>query len=390
MEKKFKLKEQLILIVEDVAFNRILLREIFESAGFTNIIEAENGSEALEKTVKDQPKIVILDLSMPIMDGFEYCKKIRKEQEFQEMPIIVQTASAESDEKAKAFEAGATDFIAKPIDERELIARTMVHLEKVVALEELLEYKKRTAQELEMAKKMQEFLMPNQKKISELEKQFNISLKYVFQTSSETGGDFWGVDTLDSTKLAIYMADFAGHGVQAALNTFRIHTLMRGKKDIMKNPAEFLGSLNDDLKELLETGQYATMFYGVIDFERQLMNYATAACPGPIRVTEKEFEVLDGQGFPLGMVRGSLYQNQEMPIKPGMGFLLYSDALIETPSHETGDFMQTAKIQKLKDDYVAKNGVFNSGFHEEIVKEFEKNYAKNRNDDLTMNFYYFL
>ena len=83
---------------------------------------------------------------------------------------------------------------------------------------------------------------------------------------------------------AILMVDFSGHGINAALNTFRLHALLDSEKEFGGDPASFLERLNMRLAPLLPPGQYATMFYGIMDLSRDLLVYASAATPSPLLV----------------------------------------------------------------------------------------------------------
>jgi DNA-binding response OmpR family regulator len=119
-----------ILVVDDLSLNVKLIHVALEAAGYSHIASAYNGMEALEKTHHFQPDLVLLDIMMPVLNGYEYCKKIRSDPAARRMPIIVQTALGEREDKLHALSCGADDFINKPIDREELILRVHVHLER--------------------------------------------------------------------------------------------------------------------------------------------------------------------------------------------------------------------------------------------------------------------
>ena len=119
-----------LLVVDDIPLNIKVITAALHGAGYSNIHSATNGMEALKETYHLQPDLVLLDIMMPVMDGFEYCRIIRSDGGAHRMPIIVQTALNERADKLQALSCGADDFINKPIDCEEMILRVHVHLER--------------------------------------------------------------------------------------------------------------------------------------------------------------------------------------------------------------------------------------------------------------------
>jgi serine phosphatase RsbU (regulator of sigma subunit)/ABC-type amino acid transport substrate-binding protein len=197
--------------------------------------------------------------------------------------------------------------------------------------EDLEVYGERVARELKMARETQTVLLPDKATVRSLHETHGIHIDSRFQPSSELGGDFWGLRSLDPMHAAILMVDFSGHGINAALNTFRLHALLDSEKEFGGDPASFLEHLNKRLAPLLPPGQYATMFYGIMDLSRNQLIYASAATPSPLLFLPGEEQPLigDGKGFPLGMFDDSTYENRELPFPRGSSLLLYSDAITE-------------------------------------------------------------
>jgi CheY-like chemotaxis protein len=111
-----------VLVVDDEEQNRSLLRDPLEARGY-KIAEAENGLEALEKIAARPPDVILLDLMMPKMDGFEVCRRLKKDLKTAHIPILIVTALSERKERLMGIEAGATDFLNKPIDIQDVILR---------------------------------------------------------------------------------------------------------------------------------------------------------------------------------------------------------------------------------------------------------------------------
>jgi len=197
--------------------------------------------------------------------------------------------------------------------------------------EDLESYGERVARELKMARETQTVLLPDMATVQSIYETHGIHIDSRFQPSSELGGDFWGLRSLDPAHVAILMVDFSGHGINAALNTFRLHALLDSEKEYREDPAICLEHLNRRLSPLLPPGQYATMLYGVMDLSRDRLVYSGAATPSPLVFLPDRDEPLvgDGKGFPLGMFDDSVYENHELPFPPGSSLLLYSDAITE-------------------------------------------------------------
>ncbi len=377
-----------ILIVDDTAFNLTITKEIFRTHGFKEVYTASDGEEALERTHSLQPDIVLLDLLMPGMDGFEYCKAIREEKKYEELPILVLTSLSDPAQRAEAFDAGATDLVTKPVNSDELIARVRVHLENRALLKGLKEYKARVDEELINARQMQNLLLPTNLFIKQIAEKFSFDIANYFDTSSEIGGDLWDVQEIDDDKVGVLTIDFSGHGVAAALNAFRLHTIFQqGARDIMASPTDYLAFLNESLVELLPVEQFATMFYGIIDTAQDTLSFATAACPSPIVLRDNKAEILDGSGIPLGVDNGASYETHSMSFKKGDMLFLYSDALIETPN-TNGEYITEKALAQLCEDAAKEHSEFAGPLLENIKEDFQRYLGdKNLADDLTLNIY---
>src|SRR5512133_311343 len=110
-----------ILVVDDSAPNVKLLRLILADAGY-RVLEAYSGPEALETMRRERPDAMLLDVRMPGMTGYEVCKRVREDPEFAALPVIMVTALSMSEERIMGIESGATDFISKPFNKKELLA----------------------------------------------------------------------------------------------------------------------------------------------------------------------------------------------------------------------------------------------------------------------------
>jgi DNA-binding response OmpR family regulator len=116
-----------VLVVDDAPPNVKLLRLILNDAGY-RVLEAASGPEALATLRRDKPDIMVLDVRMPGMTGYEVCRQIREDAEFSALPVIMVTALSSPEDRIRGIEAGATDFITKPFNKKELLARVKASL----------------------------------------------------------------------------------------------------------------------------------------------------------------------------------------------------------------------------------------------------------------------
>lgn len=328
-----------VLVVEDNAINRHLVSAMLGVMGIGRVEIAGDGLDGLEQIKTFAPDIVILDIMMPRMDGYEFLRHLRADPAHGDIPVLVVTALGEKNERAEAFDAGASDYVVKPIDQREFMARVSVHLRTRLLIGRLRRYQERLGRDLAAAQSMQEGLLPSPAEIAGIEASYGVRMSAVFRSSSELGGDLWGIIPIDAGRFGVYLVDFSGHGIAAAINTFRLHVMMEKKLEVAGEPGAMLGRVNQALLKVLQRGQFATMTYAVFDVVRQVVTFAAASAPAPAyRRPDGMTTLLPINCHPLGFIPDVSYINVEIPFAPGAGLLLYSDGLTEAVDAE-GHFL---------------------------------------------------
>jgi sigma-B regulation protein RsbU (phosphoserine phosphatase) len=377
-----------LLIVEDGRVNTAILRQQLISGGYSHITIAENGKKGLALTRELKPDLVILDIIMPEMDGFEYCQIVQQEPELSNIPIIVQTSLERTEDMVRAFALGASDYIHKPIKSLELLARIKVHLTSKLLREETMLQQQQMHCELVAAQQMQKNLMPSPEQMRIAEQLYRMKIARHFETSSLMGGDLWGMRPISDTRLAVYVLDFSGHGISAAFNVFRMHTLMQELASHGNDAGPFLTRLNHHLYPLIERSEFATMFYAVIDIEANSLEYAAAAAP-PALLTRRiadGTEWLDGRGFPLGATEHANYTTIHTPFASGDALVLFSDCLIETPNI-SGEMMGKRMIAERVARALMQGGHEASHIRDQLLESFHAHTTLPLRDDLTLNVY---
>lgn len=327
------LQDARVLIVDDSAATRITIRQFLLRSGLRNVSEAPDGIAALEDMECHKPDLIITDLLMPRLDGLALCRQIRADPRWKDVPILVQSGTISVADRADVFFNGATDLVAKPLNLRELFGRVQVHLEQRWLINELSAHQRALSRDLELAREMQEALLPDDRAIRSIEDRFPLRLAHRYRASQQLGGDLWRIRPNPLGSIDVEMTDFAGHGIAAALNTFRLDSFQRGHQLARMPLEEAFSMLNAFLCDTLPLGQYATHIAIRMDLEKGEIELCSAGGPPPMLDPggSGQFEALPSAGIPLGLVRDARHQVTRHAFPPGSRLFLYSDGLVETP-----------------------------------------------------------
>ncbi len=335
-----------ILVAEDDKVSRRLLVRTLQKWGH-DVVEAPDGQQAWETFQQQTFPMVITDWMMPHMDGIDLVKKIRSVPTDEYVYIIMLTARAEKNDLIEGMEAGADDFLVKPVNNDELRVRLragerIVELEKKLSMRnhELEETNRRMRRDLEAAAKIQEALLP-----SSLPENHRYQVAWHFDPCDELAGDVLNFFHLDENNLGMYVLDVSGHGVAAALLAVTLSRLLSPVLDqssIIKTrlenppryaitpPREVANQLNRRFQMDADTGQYFTMIYGVLDVAQRKFQFVSAGHPPIILVpAEGEARQIQVPGLPIGFMEEWDYSQDEIQLHPGDRFYMYSDGIIE-------------------------------------------------------------
>jgi len=318
-----------VMVVDDEEINRELLAGIARRQGVGNVVQAKDGLDCLSLLERTAPDLIILDIVMPYLDGFSTCARIRQMPQWADIPVLVQTALTSPQDVLACFEAGASDVVAKPIRPAELSARIRVHLENRRMVGKLRDANLRIHREMQGAREMQRTLFPARSVLDDLHTHQGLIVEGRVEPLDGVGGDIWNIVPLSDTLIAVMLADFSGHGLMAALNTFWLHAFITRQTEAMRDPAGFLKLLNTALRENLMRGHFATFFFGLIDLERDELHWSGAGAPKPVLTIGGDHFQLDTTGLPLGLTDRAAYSAHCVAFPPGAGLLLFSDGLTD-------------------------------------------------------------
>lgn len=291
------------------------------------------------------PDLVVLDRSLVSADP-TLIERWRALDPSGDLPVVVMGHFPLLGERRALLQAGACDVVARPVTRAELTARLRVRLDNRSLTRSLREvirslqtFHTGAVQRMQLARDMQLALLPDADARGDIERRYGVRLDSHFESSSELGGDIWGARVLDDTRFAVFLCDFTGHGVAAALNTFRLHALL-AKIDLPgDDPAAMLEAVNRLLVGLLPETQFAAMLYAVVDTAADRLTYATGGAPRPIiGLPGGDLLVGESVGLPLGVSLKASYRNRGMDFPPGAFLFLFSDALFESRDWEGRPF----------------------------------------------------
>jgi sigma-B regulation protein RsbU (phosphoserine phosphatase) len=341
-----------ILVVDDSALQRRLVTLNLKKWGF-EIREAASGIEALKACETDRFDLIISDWVMPEMDGLEFCQEFRKLSRESYGYFILVTSKNEKNDVAKGLDAGADDFLSKPVNSAELKARIragtrVLEMEKKLltqnetvnnALKELREVYDEISKDLVEASKLQHSLIPvRHKKLETAE------MSLLFQSSGHVGGDLVGFFGISQNRLGLFSLDVSGHGISSALLTVRLAGYLNPHNKTQNiafepqsgggyrilPPQEIAGLLNDRMMEEMDTEHYFTMAFADIDLETGHVVMVQAGHPHPVIFNpETGVRFLGSGGPPIGLLPFVEFENFEFDLKPGDRLFLYSDGVTE-------------------------------------------------------------
>jgi phosphoserine phosphatase RsbU/P len=332
-----------ILVVDDTAANLQVLAGMLKDRGY-KVRPVPSGKLALLAAQRDPPDLILLDINMPEMNGFEVCGHLKADDQLKGIPVIFISALTEQLDKVKAFAIGGVDYLTKPFQMEELHARVETHLKLrslQVELEEsnsrLERVNVRMSRDLEAAAKIQKTFLP-----SAAPRIPGTEFAWCYRPCDELAGDGLNIVPLGDGTVGVYILDVSGHGVASALLSVTLSRLLSPPSDpssiLMRErnvpdrrevtpPAQVADRLNGLFPWDAATEQFATLMYGVLDVWSGDFRYVSAGHPGPIYVPVGAPPMLvQSPGFPIGLSEEA-YGESRVQLKAGDRLYLYSDGL---------------------------------------------------------------
>jgi len=319
-----QLSECRILLVDDAKSNIDILVEALKRDFKLSV--ALSGEMALQIAAKTPPDLVLLDIMMPGLDGYEVCRRFRKMPEMAEVPVIFLSSLDEVQNKALGFEAGANDYVTKPFEMLEVQARVRSLL-KAKAYSDSV--KEQLAADLRVAHDIQMGMIPQD--FSGLEKQFGVELAAVLEPTREVGGDLYCAFAADSERLVLVMGDVSGKGIPASLFMVRASTLVRLLGRQILEPKRILASLNDELEADNPSGMFVTVICALYERTSRRLTLSNGGQCRPVllRSGQPPAWAFPNLGTALGLEPGMDFKQTTLNLEPGDTLVLYTDGVTE-------------------------------------------------------------
>jgi sigma-B regulation protein RsbU (phosphoserine phosphatase) len=319
-----KLSDCRVLLVDDAKANLDILVEGLKADHKLSL--ALNGETALQIAARTPPDLVLLDIMMPGLDGYEVCRRMRQMPETAEVPIMFLSSLEEVQNKTRGFEAGANDYLTKPFEMLEVKARVKSLL-KAKAYSDAV--KEQIASELRVAREIQMGMLPHD--FAAMERAYQVSFSAVLEPAREVGGDLYGVCAAGPDRLMVFLGDVSGKGIPASMFMVRAITLARWLSREVAEPERILARLNDELAADNPSGMFVTFLCAAFEPRSRRLTVANAGHCRPVWLPAAEAPrwVVRNLGTALGFEPGLEFERTELTLGNGDALIFYSDGVSE-------------------------------------------------------------
>jgi len=371
--------QKLILIVDDTPLNIGVISGALKDSYKTKV--ATNGEKALAlASAEEKPDLILLDIMMPGMDGYEVCSRLKADPATSEIPIIFLTGQTSAEDETRGFEVGAVDYVHKPFSPAVVKARVRSHILLREARAQLACQLQALNTELEMARQIQLSILPHSiPKLTGLD----IAAHYLPMTS--VAGDFYDFIQIDDKHIGVLIADVSGHGLPSALIASMLQVALTGQAGHAAEPAKVLLGLNHALCGKF-TQNFVTAAYVYVDLENNLMRYAGAGHPPMLQwrnSTGKATQVLEN-GLVLGIVDEASYEALEFLLEPGDRYVLCTDGILEAANSAQEQFGADRLMSFMKNHKHLEAEAFSQSLLDYLSGWFNQTVDQGQQDDITL------
>lgn len=356
-----------ILVVDDDVMITGLLSEYLRKNGYQVTI-ACNGKEALERIKDETPNLILLDLAMPVMDGIEAMREIRKQFKSANLPIIV--LSAESDKKmwARALDVGANDFIQKPFHKIEMLARIRTNLKIGDLTNKLAIRTLDLMNEQQFAIKMQETVLLQEFSFEGLE------IELFCHPSQKISGGFYDCFKLEHS-VSFIIGHVPGNELSSALIMFAARALLHAHAQTRKQPLAIMNIMDKLFCEMFKNTEFfLSLVFAVFDEDKEELSIVSAGHNPVFVCTGEKIQAVESTGLPLGLGIDTLLTVSRTSFQPGAWLFICTESLIEIQNSQGKQFGIDGLTAALQKDLVPKKQVQN--VFQQVSVFCNKEYAK--------------
>lgn len=357
-----------ILVVDDEPVFSNQTKYFLEQNGY-EVTVARNGRDAVTALDKNRYDLMLLDIIMPMLNGVEVIRALRANPATADLPIIVVSSMTEYKERVEFFRIGATDYMPKPIDKGELLARVGLQLQ-VIKLRQQVEtansslvqqnrmleqHLARLEHDLAVARSVQRSLLPQADKDYE-----DLSLHYKHLSSENLGSDYFDYIREDDGTLHVIIADVSGHGIASALLAAQLKVVFSSLIPRHLNPKSFVGEVNKLAVRTLTKGYYFTAIYLQYRPAAQEIRAVNAGHTPMVIYSHKgkSATLFESENSPLGFFEQEDYQERSFNVGPGDLAVMFTDGI----SEHTNSFNEMFEVRR-----VVENLIEFGGLHPQLV-----------------------
>lgn len=313
-------REPTILVVDDEKINLMVLQGILQAAGL-KALTASNGQDGRRMALEHKPDLILLDIMMPEENGFETCMLLKQEPLVTDIPLIFISALSDVENKVRGLEIGAVDYITKPFERDEVLARVRLHLKLEFARRAIIEEQ---ANRLKQLTDAQQAILVSPDEYPDAD----FAIEYV--PALEAGGDFYDVFPSGKNSFCYFIADVCGHDLGASFITSSLKALLHQNSGPLYTPLETMKNINSVLNALLQSGKYLTAQSCYVDRRAMKLTLLNAGHLAPVLVkADGGGGELEAEGDILGAFESIWIKPLTIDVAPGDRIFLYTDGLIE-------------------------------------------------------------
>jgi len=337
-----ELSDSRILIVDDVKTNiDILVNALRDEYKLSVALDASAALRSIEKTT---PDLVLLDIMMPDVDGYELCRQLRAREDTREVPVMFLSALGEATDKAHGFEVGGNDYLTKPFEMLEIKARVKSLLRSKMYADAVREA---LARDLRIAREIQMGILPADP--TGAVRGTGLDVHAVIEPARQVGGDLYEVLRAADDRVVVALGDVSGKGIPAALFMAVTLTVLRTLARQFSEPDEILVRLNDELAQQNPRGMFVTLQCLVFDLARQRVSCAGAGHHQLAICAANQAPRLAcaSSGRPAGLMLFNPIERETLPLAPGDTFVLFSDGVSEAMNREDDFYGEERLLETL-------------------------------------------
>jgi sigma-B regulation protein RsbU (phosphoserine phosphatase) len=313
-----------VLIVDDAKVNIDILVEALRDEYKLSV--ALDGAAALCNIEKSTPDLVLLDIVMPGLTGYEVCRQLRAQESTRDLPVMFLSSLEDVKDKTQGFEVGGNDYVTKPFEVLEVKARVRSLLKAKAYTDAIREA---MARDLKIAREIQMGILPAD--VAAVTRHSALEVHAIIEPAQKVGGDLYEVLRASDDRLVIALGDVSGKGIPAALFMAVAVTVLRTLARHLVDPAEILRRLNDELVEQNPRGMFVTMQCLVFDLAARQVSFAGAGHHQLAIVSRGRPPRLAcvSSGRPAGLMAFNPIERETLPLEAGDTFVLFSDGVSE-------------------------------------------------------------